>query len=64
MYSCIVVVDNPSRSVGYYGNVVSGSVFKEIADKIYTMASLMGDNDEGEEDERRNVADQSERVEE
>ena len=50
MYSCIVVVDNPSRSVGYYGNVVSGSVFKEIADKIYTMASLMGDNDEDEEE--------------
>jgi len=49
MYSCIVVVDNPSRSVGYYGNVVSGSVFKEIADKIYTMASLMGDNNEDEE---------------
>ena len=50
MYSCIVVVDNPSRSVGYYGNVVSGSVFKEIADKIYTMASLMGDNNEDEEE--------------
>ena len=50
MYSCIVVVDNPSRSVGYYGNVVSGSVFKEIADKIYTMASLMGDNNENEEE--------------
>lgn len=52
MYSCIVVVDNPSRSVGYYGNVVSGSVFKEIADKIYTMASLMGDNNEDEEEEK------------
>lgn len=50
MYSCIVVVDNPSQSVGYYGNVVSGSVFKEIADKIYTMASLMGDNNEDEEE--------------
>ena len=50
VYSCIVVVDNPSQSVGYYGNVVSGSVFKEIADKIYTMASLMGDNNEGEEE--------------
>lgn len=50
MYSCIVVVDNPSRSVGYYGNVVSGSVFKEIADKVYTMASLMGDNNEDEEE--------------
>ena len=53
VYSCIVVVDNPSQSVGYYGNVVSGSVFKEIADKVYTMASLMGDHNEGEEEERK-----------
>ena len=30
--------------------MVSGSVFKEIADKIYTMASLMGDNNEDEEE--------------
>ena len=44
--------------------MVSGSVFKEIADKIYTMASLMGDNNEDEEEERRDVADQSERIEE
>ena len=33
-YSCIVVVNSPSNSV-YYGNVVSGPVFKEIADKVY-----------------------------
>ncbi len=55
MYSCIVVVDNPSRSLGYYGNVVSGSVFKEIADKIYTMASLMGDNGEEEEEKEETL---------
>lgn len=33
-YSCIVVVNAPSNSV-YYGNVVAGPVFKEIADKVY-----------------------------
>jgi len=34
-YSCIVVVDSPSRSV-YYGNLVAGPVFKEISDKVYS----------------------------
>jgi len=34
-YSCIVVVNSPSNSV-YYGNVVAGPVFKEIADKVYS----------------------------
>jgi cell division protein FtsI (penicillin-binding protein 3) len=33
-YSCIVVVNSPTRDV-YYGNVVAGPVFKEIADKVY-----------------------------
>ncbi len=33
-YSCIVVVSSPSNAV-YYGNVVSGPIFKEIADKVY-----------------------------
>jgi len=33
-YSCIVVVSAPSKNV-YYGNLVAGPVFKEIADKIY-----------------------------
>lgn len=33
-YTCIVVVNSPSNSV-YYGNVVAGPVFKEIADKVY-----------------------------
>ncbi|HLP73383.1 MAG TPA: penicillin-binding transpeptidase domain-containing protein [Bacteroidales bacterium] len=35
LYSCIVVVNAPSNGV-YYGNVVAGSVFKEIADKVYS----------------------------
>ena len=34
LYSCIVVVNAPSNWV-YYGNVVSGPVFREIADKVY-----------------------------
>ena len=33
-YSCIVVVSTPSNTQ-YYGNVVAGPVFKEIADKLY-----------------------------
>ncbi len=33
-YSCIVVVSGPSNNV-YYGNVVAGSVFKSIADRVY-----------------------------
>ncbi len=34
VYSCIVVVTGPSNNV-YYGNVVAGSVFKDIADRVY-----------------------------
>jgi cell division protein FtsI (penicillin-binding protein 3) len=33
-FSCIVVVNSPSRSI-YYGNLVAGPIFKEIADKVY-----------------------------
>lgn len=35
LYSCIVIVYSPSNSV-YYGNVVAGPIFREIADKIYS----------------------------
>jgi len=34
LYSCIVVVNAPSNGV-YYGNIVAGSVFKEISDRVY-----------------------------
>jgi len=34
LYTCIVVVNAPSNGV-YYGNLVAGSVFKEISDKVY-----------------------------
>lgn len=35
LYSCIVVVNSPSKGV-YYGAAVAGPVFKELADKIYS----------------------------
>jgi cell division protein FtsI (penicillin-binding protein 3) len=37
-YSCIVVVNSPSRSV-YYGNIVAGPIFKEISDKVFATSS-------------------------
>ncbi len=39
-YSCIVVVNAPSKNV-YYGNLVAGPVFKEIADKVYASSFEM-----------------------
>jgi len=51
LYSCIVVVNAPSNWV-YYGNVVSGPVFKEIADKVYASSfyrDLQALNPQGEE---------------
>lgn len=35
-YSCIVVIHKPDRKIGYYGADVSGPVFKDIAQKIFT----------------------------
>jgi cell division protein FtsI (penicillin-binding protein 3) len=35
-YTCIVSISEPNIGQGYYGNVVAGSVFKEIADKLYS----------------------------
>ena len=35
-YSCIVVIHEPDKSVGYYGADVTGPVFKRIAQKIFT----------------------------
>lgn len=35
-YSCIVSIMEPDVTAGYYGNAVSGTVFKEIADKIFS----------------------------
>ncbi|MFN8309644.1 MAG: penicillin-binding protein [Chitinophagales bacterium] len=36
-YSMIVVVNSPSNGV-YYGNVVAGTVFREVADKVYSIS--------------------------
>ncbi|KAA3643627.1 MAG: PASTA domain-containing protein [Bacteroidetes bacterium] len=33
-FSCIVVINAPSQNV-YYGNLVAGPIFKEVADKVY-----------------------------
>jgi cell division protein FtsI (penicillin-binding protein 3) len=33
-YSCIVVVNAPSKTI-YYGNLVAGPIFREITDRIY-----------------------------
>ncbi|MEC8133330.1 MAG: penicillin-binding transpeptidase domain-containing protein, partial [Bacteroidota bacterium] len=40
-YSCIVVIHEPDKNVGYYGADVSGPVFKKIAQKICTDAPSM-----------------------
>lgn len=40
-YSCIVVIHEPDKSVGYYGADVSGPVFKKIAQKIYTEVPIV-----------------------
>jgi cell division protein FtsI (penicillin-binding protein 3) len=39
-YSMIVVIHNPSNGL-YYGNVVAGTVFREVADKVYAMSLNM-----------------------
>lgn len=35
LYSCIVVVYNPGKGT-YYGGLIAGPVFKEIAEKVYS----------------------------
>jgi len=49
LYSCIVVVNAPSNGV-YYGNVVAGSVFKEISDKVYATRFFRDFRAESKED--------------
>jgi cell division protein FtsI (penicillin-binding protein 3) len=48
-YSCIVVVNSPSNGV-YYGNIVAGSVFKEISDKVYATRFFRDYSPESKED--------------
>jgi len=44
-YSCIVVIHEPDKSVGYYGADVSGPVFKSVAQKIYATSPLVDEVD-------------------
>ncbi len=44
-YSCIVVIHEPDKSVGYYGADVSGPVFKSIARKIYATSPIIDEVD-------------------
>ena len=62
-YSCIVVIHEPDKSVGYYGADVSGPVFKSIAHKIYSnnpiideVRSLQPENEQLDEDYQRYYA--------
>lgn len=45
IYSCIVVIHKPDKSVGYYGADVSGPVFKSVAQKVYTTSPLTDEID-------------------
>ncbi|MDX9811901.1 MAG: penicillin-binding protein [Bacteroidales bacterium] len=49
LYSCIVVINAPSNGV-YYGNIVAGNVFREIADKVYATNFYRDFSDEDKED--------------
>jgi len=35
-YSCIIVLNKPNKSKGFYGNKVAAPVFKRIAEKIFS----------------------------
>lgn len=45
-YSCVVVIQGPTKQI--YGSAVSGTVFKEIADKVYA-SGLENTRDDNEE---------------
>lgn len=55
LYSCIVVVNAPSNGV-YYGNLVAGSVFKEIADKVYSTSFFRDYKAENTRDKNESTA--------
>ena len=48
LYSIIVVVNAPSNGV-YYGNIVAGTVFREISDKIYATRFFKSQDEEVED---------------
>lgn len=35
VYSCVVVVFNPNKNIGFYGSTVAAPVFRALADKVY-----------------------------
>lgn len=39
-YSCIVMIDSPKKEKGYYGATVAAPVFKEIAQKIFSITPV------------------------
>src|SRR4029078_9160491 len=43
-YSCIVVIKNKPFAKKYYGAVIAGPVFKEIADKLYALNAAKDKN--------------------
>ena len=45
-YSCIVVIHEPDKSVGYYGADVSGPVFKKVAQKIFIDTPIVDEIEE------------------
>lgn len=53
-YSCIVVVNAPTSGV-YYGNLVAGQVFKEIADKVYSTSLDLHENLKPQQDLAMNI---------
>lgn len=56
-YSCIVVIHEPDKRVGYYGADVSGPVFKKIAQKIYTDTPLIDEVESLEFDDEKITSD-------
>lgn len=40
-YSCIVVINKPNKTLGYYGSSVAAPVFKKIAEKIQSKSPLI-----------------------
>lgn len=39
-YSCIVTINKPNASKGYYGNIVAAPVFMDIAEEVYSQIPL------------------------
>ncbi len=51
-YSCIVVIHEPDKSVGYYGADVSGPVFKSMAQKIHAISPRVDEVEPRDYDEK------------